>query len=273
MAWLDLRYSTKKLTGGHINRVFLLPGNTVVKWFGDKGLSRSSRERFVAEWWALKYVDLAPALRWVGNKALYMSFIDGEKSLDDHVDDMPEETQQQIFAKAGELLLCIHKKICLPAGDYHSYHRNRFVRLLRRACRVLCEVGFNPLEVYRYLVRSYDREEIQRYGLVLRHGDYWLNNLVGRVNGRRFEIAGVIDWELSGMGSPYEDFALVQMSMERAHGEVSESFWQGYTLRPDRALQTHFSVVKIIDWLVSEEGRDFTSPFYQDKLQLIKQTI
>lgn len=266
------------LDGGTVNHIRFDKENGIVykEFVTGNGVEKQTAHRLTAEWWSMKLMDIAPAAKGMHQAAILMSFIDGEKHLDDDIRGYPECVSASIYRQSGETLKKIHNVVHVKAKEYHFHHQLKCADLLLRVSPLLQEKGIDAAAVYQSLQKSYHAQEIDRLGLVWTHGDYWLNNFIGkRVNGT-FRLNGVIDWELAGLGSPYEDFALVKMSIEDQHEGASEDFWKGYGMKPIPDLQRHFSIVKTMEWMItdgSETNGNYDTPFYQKKLQMIRESL
>lgn len=261
--------------GGTTNHIYLA-GNEHVKKdfvFGN-GVNKSIAQRLVSEYWSMKLVDISPQFAGVEGQSLFMSYIDGENQLDKAIISYPESASFLIYKLAGESLKKIHEVIRIKSGNYHKRHLKKCLESVSAAQGILLSKGINALSVYESLFHSYSEKEIDKLGLVWTHGDYWLNNLIGRRENGSFRLSGIIDWELAGLGSPYEDFAIVKMSIEDVHPESSSPFWDGYGHKPASDLQRHFAILKTLEWMNAEpEDNDLDSPFYLRKLQMIREAI
>jgi len=268
---------SNEIVGGTVNDIRIDYINGVVsKTFRmGNGMSQDTLVRREAEKTAFRKLGFAPNLLGEDTENIYMSYIDGEKELDTAVRGYPLPVQQKIFRISGNFLADIHNKEHhkVPV-DYHAQHMERVYDLLERTQHRLPAHGLDPLAVCDFLQRSYNLQEIDRAGFRFVHGDYWLNNLIGqRVNGS-YRLNGIIDWELAGVNTPYEDFAVVKMSIEDAHQDSSKPFWKGYEIEPDRLLQVHYATVKTLDWISGEDPSDtLRTPFYQSKFDMIRENL
>lgn len=266
---------TIELTGGTTNKIYFEPSSGVVtKTFETgNGIGIPDTTRIQIEKHSLVHVPHAP--RYLGSTptSISMSYVDGERQLDKAVYTYPEGTQQHVFHRAGEILAEIHGLDRYPLNDFHQKHIQRVSNLVLRNKDNLTSKNINPYNLFNGLKETYNPEEIDKHGLVWKHGDYWLNNLMGRrVNGH-YQIDGVIDWEIAGVGSPYEDFAIVQMSIEDPHPDAVTPFWKGYGIKPSDKLKDHFAVVKTLEWMLFENDEtsgNFESSFYKPKIELMR---
>ena len=205
-----------------------------------------------------------------------MTLLDGENHLDAIVDDELESIRVQIYRTAGKSLSVIHRHFQEPAtSDVINVHLASAHKNLQDISARLCDKNIPTIDVIEYLQNNKVRvnHEIIRRGLTWTHGDFWLNNLIGRIRGKNFKLTGVIDWELSRIDTPYVDFAIVQMSLEIPHQESSKHFWKGYGSVPDIRTQNYFSVLKTIDWIAADPSSDLESDFYTQKLNFLKRMV
>ena len=271
--------SLVELNGGTTNHLTLdTQARVVHKQFVEgNAVSRDPAQRVIAEWWSMKMVGFSPQHKGSLPNGISMGFVEGEKHLQDAVDTYPDHVQQMVYRQAGDTLAQIHSVIHAPVTrTYHENHKQKIYSLLQKNTPALIRKGFDPMALLDYFEQSYDPQEVEKKGLVWTHGDYWLNNFIGQRTNNHFQFNGVIDWELAGMGSPYEDFAIVEMSIEREHPESKVPFWKGYGEAPEPTLQRHFSAVKILDWMAADDpmtNGDYSSSWYQEKFALLRETI
>lgn len=263
------------LEGGFNQTVSYEPeSHLVIKTFDHEDPSRPMRLRMLAEIWALQHVPVAPELKGVNERQIYMTFAEGTRSLDAETVEMPERLQFSVFHTAGETLAEVHNRARWDASDYHAAHMDRVNGNLEAAAEALIRKGIDPQRVYDYLNYSYQMDEVERHGLVWTHRDFWLNNLIGRPGKDSFELSNVIDWEMAGVGSPYEDFGMVEVAMERRFPDNAHYFWEGYGFNPDPDLKRHFAMARTLEWVAAEPAdNDLSSDFYADKLAMIRETI
>ena len=266
---------SKEQLQGYTNRLLLNPDGTITKLFEDNGVTkRSSKVRQDMESFALKNIAFSPHLLKEVPHAITMTRLEGETGMDGFLPQLPEATQFSIFESAGRALRFVHQEY--QTQNSVELYLNRLVNDCM--CRVpLVENGLlrndiDPNDLQNYLSRSVDINEIKRCGITVIHGDYWLNNIIGKINSK-FCLTGIIDWEMGGTGSPYQDFALVALSMEQLHPVSREAFWRGYGLIPDEDMKQYFSIRQILIWMSEDLQADFSSEFYKDKLELIRKTL
>jgi len=267
-----------EIEGGTVNRVTLDERTGIIrKEFAlGNGVEVSIAKRLVSEWESMRKIKQTPVAKGILDSVIFMSYVDGEKHLDQAIDSYPVGTAARIYQQAGQSLADIHNVIHMNASRYHKAHEVKYYDLIRRNEDNLKTVGVSSLALYESLRDSYDKKEIDKQGLAWTHGDYWLNNLIGkRINGH-FQLNAIIDWELAGLGSPYEDFAIVKMSIEDQHEQATQSFWKGYGAKPKPELQRHFAIVKTLEWMVSDEegiSEKFETDFYKPKIAQIRNVL
>lgn len=270
--------SSIELRGGTLNHIFLNPNKEIVKkeFSYGNGIETSISKRLVSEYWSMKLMDISPVFHGTDSASIFMSYIDGEKELDHAIYNYPESVADMVYRQAGEMLRRIHTVIHADSSYYHLEHRKKINNAIIRSQDILHRKGVNPITLRTSLFNSYSEKEIERTGLVWTHGDYWLNNLIGRRMNNHFRLEGIIDWESAGLGSPYEDFAIVKMSIEDEHEGSSGPFWKGYGYKPIPDLQRHYSILKTLEWMIAdgpETNGNYDTPFYRKKLEMIRNSL
>ncbi len=267
----------KELEGGTVNSLFRTNG-TITKHFNTgNGIGTPPEQRRRAEYISMKKIGVAPEFRGFTTGGIAMSYVEGEKYLDSEIDSYPEAVRMHIYRQAGETLAHIHQQLRYPVvPGFHDAHMQRIFKLVHKADSYLRDLKIEPFALLEGLTETYKQDEIEKRGLSWIHGDYWLSNYIGRRVNEHFELSSVIDWETAHVASPYEDFAVVLMSVEHAHPESSTPFWSSYGISPDTSVQKHFAVLKTLEWMPSdEEGQEtrFTTPFYQPKIEMIRSIL
>ncbi len=267
----------KELEGGTVNSLFRTNGSITKVFNNRNGINMPSERRRRAEYYSMRNIDVAPKFRGFTSEGITMSYVEGEKYLDGEIDTYPEGVRMGIYKQAGETLAHIHQQLRYPVvPGFHDAHMQRIFKLVHEADPYLRNLSIEPFKLLEALSETYKKDEIERRGLSWIHGDYWLSNYIGRRVNEHFELSSVIDWETAHVASPYEDFAIVLMSVEHAHPESSSPFWSGYGMRPEQSMQKHFAVLKTLEWMPSdEEGQEmhFTSSFYQPKIEMIRSIL
>ena len=267
-----------KEIAGTINKVIITSDGRVVKAFEDNGLvERSARHRQNAEALSLiKFEGLSPTLFDVYQNKVEMSVANGENHLNSKLPEMSEALQQSVFTEAGRTLRQVHE--LGPRARLTPAYHQKVVRGSQSKTAELSgsflENNIDPVGVFSYLENAYKQEEVDRLGAVHTHGDFWLNNLMGGVNGNSFTSKSVIDWEMASLAaSPYEDYAIIELSIESPYPQSKLPFWEGYGFTPDPRMKRYFAIMQILTWMNGESNKDYSSEFYQEKLDLIRVTI
>ena len=111
---------------------------------------------------------------------------------------------------------------------------------------------------------------VSEFGSRYIHGDFWLGNIIGKAR----EKPKVIDWEFSGIGSPFEDFAIVDLWIFREFLNSSYSFWAGYGKRPDQKTIDAFLVLRCVEFLSTTTIENYLSEevngFYHNKVEVLR---
>jgi aminoglycoside phosphotransferase len=266
--------SNKELTG-HNNNLFLNKDGTVTKVFNNNGIiTTPAFLRMHAEISGLQKVLIAPNIVNITGNTVTMTHIPGEKNMDAHIDQMPETLQVSLFESAGKALKYIHdqnRTECPP--DYIQKLQNEMITLTKRSVLKLDQLGIKPDQLKTYILGNCNDAEIVRRGLSLTHGDYWLNNIMAKMNHKSISVSGVIDWELAQKASPYRDFAGVALSIIDYHPFAAESFWKGYGEKPDKDVVQYFCMGQILNWINVDQQPDFNSSFYKNKILKMKQSL
>ncbi|MBI4158237.1 MAG: aminoglycoside phosphotransferase family protein [Candidatus Yanofskybacteria bacterium] len=247
-----------RLEGGFINDVYLVNG-VVVKVFGnDQLVGVSSSQRIANETRALNIFggDIAPRLIRVAKAALHQEFIDGESY------ETKARRGERVFEAAGRCLKKIHN-VCLEKRILHSYYGERFEKAVNMSRSILEFEDISPKFDVLW-------EFVDQLGVVYIHGDFWLGNIIGKEK----ESAKVIDWEFSGKGSPYEDFAIAELWIFREFPGSGVEFWQGYGARPNQAAINSFLILRCVEFLATTMLEDYLTEnkegFYHNKISVLR---
>ncbi|MCR4326898.1 MAG: aminoglycoside phosphotransferase family protein [Candidatus Roizmanbacteria bacterium] len=265
----------EKLEGGYINDVYAQDGTVIKQFHGDELLSSSSDRRYRRELWALKRFGgvLAPRLIHNGGTDIEMEYIDG-KPIDDLIRTLDEETKDDLLYQAGEKLRSIHCPIKISSRQLVDTLLHRATHYGKKAASVLHMAGIEPSDISSRVAEMVDPSSVRTLGGSTVHRDYWLNNTLYK-NG---VLQCVIDWELSGTGSPYEDFAIVDLWITREHGH-GDAFWNGYGVKPDRATTNAYLMTKLVDFLSTTVPDHIAAEyeqgggFYSNKLAILKELL
>lgn len=206
-----------------------------------------------------------------------MEYLYGETGLDETVSYLPESCQTEIYHTAGQVLQEVHSHLrgrC-NGRDVSQQLFHRSLVSLNEVKDILTSQGIITNKVIDYLHSNLPgvKDKVSKRGLSWTQGDYWLNNLIGRIRDRHFSLSGVIDWELASYTTPYVDYASVFLSIEMPHPESSGPFWKGYGNTPDHPTIRYFAITKILDWLSHDPEADLNSHFYFDKINFMRKEI
>lgn len=266
---MDWTHMSKEIAGFN-NHLILHSNGSVTKFFHNDGITaRSAQVRLAAEASALRRVALAPQLLSLTQSSVTMQQMEGENWLDDVIDTEREHLQYEVFFTAGKALRFIHDQNKQPLSYlwFSNFIEQNLALLRANLALGNMEIDYGNLE--NYVQYGVNFETLQAHGIGLVHGDYWLNNVIGKLN-HKFQLSGVIDWEASGIGSPYQDFAIVKMSIEDRHPNAKGAFWQGYGQTPNPSVVKYFCVRQILTWLSEDQQIDPNSPFYKPKIELLR---
>jgi len=93
----------------------------------------------------------------------------------------------------------------------------------------------------------------------------WLGNIIKGI---------AIDWEFSGIGSPYEDFAIAELWIFMKYGG-KEAFYESYGRKPDEKTVLEFLKLKCIQFLSTTTPDNIESEeptgFYHNKLSILQE--
>lgn len=254
----------QKLEGGFINEVFRENGSVYKHYTGENLVGQSSHLRKLRELYALKRFggNLAPELVSLdGANGIYQEFLQG--SVLETI--VPELTPADFF-QTGQLLRQIHT----PVNSSFLYTQNRLLTVEARYRRQT-----QPLLDHLALTinLNFDFSTVAQLGVTRVHRDFWLGNVIATPNGLK-----AIDWEFSGLGSPYEDFAIVDLWVIREyqsiHPYLFDAFYSGYGFIPDQATVIEFLKLRCLQFLATTTVADFKSEpndgFYHNKVQLLR---
>ncbi|MEK7497841.1 MAG: aminoglycoside phosphotransferase family protein [Patescibacteria group bacterium] len=246
-----------ELSGGFINHVYREDGTVEKVYDHDEMVGVSSIRRLRNEAKALKFFGggLAPKLIEIGPGFIIQEFINGETY------EVRARRGENIFFEVGQILRQIHKPVRFREEVLKTYYERRINKVLSATCEMLDFVCLVPRI-------SLCWQEVFSLGATCLHRDYWLGNIVGNEGKPK-----VIDWEFAGVGSPYEDFAIVDLWIIREF-KNSQLFWQGYGLDPDRDTLNAFLGLKCLEFLattsVSSYKLESDDGFYHNKVNILK---
>lgn len=224
----------KRLEGGFINQVYLDNG-IVRKTFGNDGLvGISSERRMQNELTALQIFGgtIAPQLISHAGITLCQEFIEGETY------EVKARRGEKVFEAAGKILAEIHNFKKEQKHSAIQHFTAKFERALQKAKPILDSEELAP----SFLA---DEQTLNKWGTRYIHGDFWLGNILGWNNAK----PKVIDWEFSGIGSPFEDFAIAELWILREFPGSHDDFWRGYGKKPDQGTIDSFLILRCVEFL------------------------
>lgn len=258
----------ERLQGGFVNDCFL-QDTVVVKQYqqdgmvGQSGLLRKERERIALTRFGNGH-GIAPSLVTINEGTLLQEFLKGD------VLESVQKTEEDLYY-SGKLLRRIHTPVSRSFETTKNYYQNRFRKHVNKAIFILNDEGINPHV-------DIDWDKVKEAGTTRVHRDFWLGNVMrtSEVDKPASDRYKAIDWEFSGIGSPYEDFAISDMWIFRVHGG-EDAFWEGYGSTPDKATIREFLKMKAVEFTsrigyqaYNDEGKD---GFYHGKIKLLKELL
>lgn len=248
----------RKLEGGFINEVFLEEDIVVKTFTNDSLVGVPSMQRIENEAMALSIFGgkLAPRLLDKKDRTLCQEFIRGESY------EARARRGERVFFRAGFILADIHLTLCFN-GNLNSHYLGRFQKALHIASPILKAENISP-------VFDVDWSVVDKIGARYIHGDFWLGNLIGYGDDK----PRAIDWEFSGVGSPYEDFAIADLWIFREFPSSEDDFWRGYGRVPDRQTVNSFLALRCVEFLATTTSEQYaleeSEGFYHNKIKVLK---
>lgn len=251
----------KKLEGGFINEVYAKDGVVVKRFTNSELVGISDEQRLFRETRALRKfgnLGLSPRLVSNGKEELKQEFIPGE------VWEVKARRGEKVFREAGSLLRQIHEPVKTSTKLIYDLVMNKWVKHLRSAKEVL---DYEKLD----LDLEIDWEVVFGQGVSRVHRDFWLGNVIGDGEPK------VIDWEFSGVGSPYEDFAIVELWILKEFANSADDFWDGYGVVPDMQTVDEFLKARCVEFLATMNLKDYLiedeDGFYHNKVRVLRSLV
>jgi len=249
---------SKELIGGFINRVSQDDGTVRKVFTHDElvGIPHARRKRNEAKALSIFGGTLAPKLLEEGENYIIQEFIPGE------LYEQRARRGENVFADAGRLLANIHKPFLGNPPIVKRYYEKRFQNASIKTQDILQQEHVS-------VVFDADWHEVYAKGITCLHKDFWLGNVLGS-NGSKPKA---IDWEFAGVGSPYEDFAIVDLWIIREFPN-SETFWDGYGMIPQQKTVSAFLKLKCLEFLATTTlyayNKEESQGFYHNKISVLK---
>lgn len=250
----------RELKGGFINNVVLEDNGTVRKTFkNDCLVGVSSAERIENEIRALSYFggDIAPRLIHHDGLNMYQEFIEGESY------EARARKGEKVFRMAGQILARIHQYWFGAEVLKNDWYLAKFLEAVNRAKPILELEKLSP-------AITLSRPVLEKWGTRYVHGDFWLGNIIGKDYGE----PKVIDWEFSGIESPFRDFAINELWIFREFPGSAEEFWYGYGEQPDQDTINSFLILKCVEFLTTTTLGEYLleeeDGFYHNKVRILR---
>ena len=247
-----------RLEGGFVNTVYLIEGEVVKEFGNDNLVGVSSARRILNESLALSIFGdtIAPRLLFVNGTCLHQEFVQGESY------EVKARRGERVFKTAGSCLRKVHDK-CHGGLRLNSYYQARFDEAVKAAAPILRREKISPKFQPSWSI-------VEEWGSKYIHGDFWLGNVIGKDSGS----PKVIDWEFSGIGSPFEDFAIVELWIFREFPGSSEEFWDGYGILPDQSVIDSFLILRCVEFIATTKLRAYVleeeDGFYHNKISVLR---
>ena len=158
---------TEVIEGGTVNSISRNNGIVTKHFETRNGIATPSGQRMMAEYLSMKRVDIAPQFKGFMQNGISMSFIDGEKLLDEAIDSYPEAVRMQIYTQMGQKLAHIHQAITKKVYlGFHDAHQKRIYDLVDKSRLYTEPIGISTLQLLDGLTATYDAREIEKRGLI-----------------------------------------------------------------------------------------------------------
>jgi thiamine kinase-like enzyme len=230
------------LTGGFNNIVELNQHGLVVKKYipTDRTIL-SSVERQKREKNALiKFGGvIAPSLIKIDRSLTYQTYIKG-KLISDIL--LNTKISDELLTQIGQVLHFIHGPIRPTKVNLMIEFNKQLRKYKDSALPILESYKINLSKVEKNL--NFDWSHVEKLGNRFIHGDYCFINILLTSNGLR-----VIDWEYSGGGSPYDDFAQFTIFSLKKFNLDGKFFWLGYGLSPNDKVLNGFITKRILTYM------------------------
>ena len=241
--------------------------DTVIKYFtGENLVGISPYERCRRERYALARFggQLAPQLKGYAEKVVIQEFIQGRDP-----EKLVNTYGYKTFEECGRLLSKIHQPVCRNP----EYLKENIEKIVSKNLCVSQSILQEENIVYNSFVNW---PKVWKLGTTRVHRDFWLGNIKNIDSGWK-----AIDWEFAGIGTPYEDFAIVELwifkEYEKRFPKCRELFWQGYGDRPDEKIIQEFLKIKCIGFLATTNLNDYQNEskdgFYHNKITVLKELL
>jgi len=250
-----------ELAGGFINNVCLINSVVEKEYAGDEKVDKTGWERMRREGLALRHfspLGIAPKFFSQDSNCLRQEFVEGV-NLENLLPNLNDEEKEKLFYQLGKILCMIHT----PLRRSPLYLKEDLEKKWGMALIKIESLNYFNLSSIK--LKEIDWSEVFRFGPTRVHRDFWPGNVIITPNGQ----IKVIDWELAGAGSPYEDFAILELWTFPNQGDgVISAFWKGYGQRQNDNVTRSFLQRRLIQFLSTYKGEDPIG-FYENKLNLL----
>ena len=157
----------------------------------------------------------------IGTAFFIMEYLDGRVFIDQSLPGLVASERQQIYEQMNQTISAIHRLDYVSLGlETFGKSGNYFARQITRWSRQVREANIAIPNSLNRLMDWLPEHIPAEDETSLIHGDFRMDNLIFHKTDLR--IIGVLDWELSTLGSPLADFAYQCMAWR-----ISPTLWRG----------------------------------------------
>ena len=157
----------------------------------------------------------------IGTAFFIMEYLDGRIFVDQSLPGLHPKERQQIYEQMNQTISAIHRLDYVSLGlETFGKSGNYFARQITRWSRQVREANIAIPNSLNRLMDWLPEHIPAEDETSLIHGDFRMDNLIFHKTDLR--IIGVLDWELSTLGSPLADFAYQCMAWR-----ISPTLWRG----------------------------------------------
>ena len=157
----------------------------------------------------------------IGTAFFIMEYLDGRVFVDQSLPGLHPKERQQVYEQMNQTISAIHRLDYVSLGlENFGKPGNYFARQITRWSRQVREANIAIPNSLNRLMDWLPEHIPAEDETSLIHGDFRMDNLIFHKTDLR--IIGVLDWELSTLGSPLADFAYQCMAWR-----ISPTLWRG----------------------------------------------
>ena len=157
----------------------------------------------------------------IGTAFFIMEYLDGRVFVDQSLPGLHPKQRQQVYEQMNQTISAIHRLDYVSLGlEAFGKPGNYFARQITRWSRQVREANIAIPNSLNRLMDWLPEHIPAEDETSLIHGDFRMDNLIFHKTDLR--IIGVLDWELSTLGSPLADFAYQCMAWR-----ISPTLWRG----------------------------------------------